>query len=274
MTDWLPGYEQVIFNHSQGFAHRADVTKVVWHCTAGWAAEHAFNVYATGDLCPHITSEYAGTGGSGTTRYVVKRNFQHVPLDLASYSLERGDRQHPCGVETNGAGCIQIERVGFPTDDVSDEEHKWLGEAVLALILTDYPGIPHTTFEGGRRMNEQEWSGVTGQCGHRNVPCQPQMHGDPPELDLAKILQYAQAKMFPQEEDMPEYILRDAANVYHPWLFIYANAAIRWTGQGEASYIMNRYRAEHNGQDIPIVDENQLDAYVHAVQQVIPGWNP
>lgn len=194
MADWLDGFEAVTFPQSPGFAHRAPITRVVWHCTVGWCAEHAFNVYGDAPgvgVCPHITAEYAGTGGSGTVRSVTKRNFQHVPLDLASYALEHGNKDHECHVETNGAGVIQIERVGFPDDNVIVDEHRWLGEAILAPILRACPQVPPIVFQGGARMTEDEWSAFSGQCGHRNVCCQPQGHSDPPELDLDLILEYA-----------------------------------------------------------------------------------
>jgi hypothetical protein len=193
MSVWLDGFQQIVFAQSLGFAHRAPVTRVVWHGTAGWCAEHAFDVYANAEkgACPNVTAEYAGTGGHGTIRNITQRPFQHVPLDLASYALQRGDKDHVCRVETNGAGVIQIERVGFPDDDVTVEEHRWLGETVLAPILATCPLIPPSVYKGPR-MTEAEWTAWPGgQCGHKDVCCQPDGHRDPPELDLDLILHFA-----------------------------------------------------------------------------------
>jgi hypothetical protein len=208
MTDWIDGFEIVTFPQSPGFPHRAPVTRVVWHCTAGWCAQHAFNVYANAPgvgVCPHITAEYAGTdGGRDTTRYVRERGIGHVPLSLASYALERGNKTHVCHVETNGAGVIQIERVGFPTDIVSDDEHRWLGEKVLAPILREFPAIPPSVYKGPR-MGEAEWSAWGGgQCGHKDVCCQPSGHHDPPELDLDLILHFALELNNPPPIQLPE----------------------------------------------------------------------
>lgn len=190
---WLEDFEQVVFVQSLGGAHMQEVDKVVWHCTAGWCAEHAFNVYygAPSGACPNITAEYIGTNGSDTIRNITRRKFQHVPLSSSSYALQRGDRNHVCNVQTNRAGVIQIERVGFPDDNVSNDEHKWLGEAVLAPILRNCPKIPPIVYQGGARMTEAEWSRFAGSCGHRHVCCQPDNHGDPPELDLDLIHHYA-----------------------------------------------------------------------------------
>lgn len=203
MTEWLDGFEIVTFPQSPGGDFTEPITKVGWHCTVGWCAQHAFNVYANAPglgVCPHITAEYAGTdGGRDLTRHIRKRGIQHVPLNKASYAFERGNAQHPCHIQTNRAGVIQIERVGFPTDEVTDDEHRWLGEEILAPILAACPLIPSSVFQGLARMTEDEfvaWPG--GQFRHANCPCQPQGHYDPPELDLDLILHFALEKLTPK----------------------------------------------------------------------------
>lgn len=253
---WLDGFEQVLFPHSLGFPHRADVTKVVWHGTAGWCAEHAFNVYASFPSCPHITAEYAGTGGSGTVRQVTKRRFQHVPLTSASYALQRGNDTHVCHVETNGAGDIQIERVGFPDDTVSMDEHRWLGEEVLAPILRACPHIPPIVFQGSSRMNETEWAGFEGECGHRNVCCQPDGHTDPPELDLDVILHYALELNNPpilKDDDMVILVATnpDGTVAVNDGAFAYNGTHLRWVNDGnEYDMLVTDIRA----QVVPVSD--------------------
>lgn len=237
--EWLPGFQQVVFAHSLGLTQTQPVTRVVWHCTVGWCAEHAINVYASFPACPHITAEYAGTGGHGTTRTILKRGFQHVPLNMASYSLERGNDNQPCHVQTNRAGVIQIERVGFPTDDVTVDEHRWLGETILAPILRACPAIPPFVFQGMGRMNETEWSQwAGGQARHANVCCQPQGHSDPPELDLDLILHFAlehNDSLLPKDDDdMVILTLNDGTG--NPSVadgaFAYNGTHLRWVNDG------------------------------------------
>lgn len=194
MSEWVEDFERVTFGQSLGLLHAAEVTRVVFHETQGWCAQHAFNVYAAAEkgACPNITAEYAGTNGRDENRYVKRLGFQHVPFTLASYALERGDANHVCMVATNRAGCIQIERVGFVTDRVSDDELVWFGEVVLAPILMACPKIPLSVFQGFDRMEEAEWSQWTGGlCRHINVPCQPQGHTDGRSMDLDVVLEHA-----------------------------------------------------------------------------------
>lgn len=245
--EWLEGFEQVLFPQSRGGTFTADVTRVVWHCTAGWCAEHAFNVYAAAPkgACPNITAEYAGSDGVHASRDVTKRRFQHVPLNASSYSLQRGDANHVCNVQTNRHGVIQIERVGFPYDNVTDDEHRWLGEQVLAPILRECPNIPPSVFQGMARMDEREWSEWPGgQCRHANVCCQPDGHADPPELDLDLILHYALEHNLPpilKDDDMVILVLAnpDGTPSVADGIFAYNGTHLRWVNDGN-EYAMLR----------------------------------
>lgn len=270
MTGWLDGFQQVVFAQSLGSGHRAPVTRVVWHSTEGWCAEHAFNVYAAAakGACPNITTEYAGTGGHGTTRTVTQRNFQHVGLDSASYALQRGNPTHVCRVETNGAGVIQIERVGFADDTVTVEELRWLGETVLAPILAACPLIPPSVYKGPR-MTEQEWvEWPGGQCGHKDVCCQPDGHTDPGDLDLDVILHYAlelNDSLTPKDHTMPDYLLRNGHDHNDPWLAVYSNGALRHIGGTEAGYLTDPTLGLVDKPPL-IVDELDTAAYTRARQ--------
>lgn len=278
MTEWLADFQYVLFAQSLGLPQAEPITKVVWHCTVGWCAEHAFNVYRDAEFgaCPHITAEYAGTGGHGTTRTITKRKFQHVPLTWASYALQRGNRANPCRVETNRAGVIQIERVGFPTDVVTDHEHRWWGEAVLAPILRACPLIPPSVVQGLGRMTEDEWSAWPGgQARHANVCCQPDGHYDPPELDLDLILHYALDLIDHDTKDdtMPDYILRNAADLNDPWLAVYPDGKLRHIGGTEAGCLINgayddgRPFPPAAGKTLSLVDERDINAYHRARTQ-------
>ncbi len=156
---------------------------VCWHRTEGGDIAGAVSVYQKKLACPHFTVDF-------TTREKV----QHVPLTSSSYALQHGDETHICHVETNKSGLIQIEVVGFSADSwtVSKEQLRWLGEDVLWPILDECPTIPRDAVYEGPRMNEQQWDAWTGgQCGHRDVCCQPDGHTDPGDLDLKAILGYA-----------------------------------------------------------------------------------
>ncbi len=180
---WLPGFEQVTFNHSLGGNFDRPARAVCWHTTEGSTAQGAFSVYATKLACPHFTVDP-----------ITHARYQHVPLEASSYSLERGDRQHICTVQTNRSGIIQIETVGFAQEawDWPQDRLEWLGTEVLAPILDACPTIPRNAVYSGQRMDEPQWDAWSGgQCGHRDVCCQPSGHWDPGELDLTQILAYA-----------------------------------------------------------------------------------
>lgn len=278
MTDWLDGFEAVTFPQSLGGDFTQSVRGVVWHCTVGWCAQHAFNVYAAAPkgACPHITAEYAGTnGGADTTLFVRKRRVQHVPLNRSSYALERGNADHICNVQTNRSGVIQIERVGFPTDNVSIDEHRWLGEEVLAPILRACPSIPPSVVQGMGRMNETEWANwAGGQARHANVCCQPQGHTDPPELDLDLILHFAlelNDRLNEETDEMPDYIIRNGRDDTLPWLAVYPDGKLRHIGGTEAGLLLGGMFPDGHtklvDKPLPVIDEMDTDAYNRARAQ-------
>jgi len=229
---WLQTFDRYIIASSPGFPYRGHAPRaVLWHTTEGWRAEDAFKVYRDlGEACPHITAEYAGAPPSSTARAVTRRRFQHVPLDLASYALQHGDATHHCAVETNASGIIQIERVGFAADVLSDAELQWFGEQVLAPILETVvlPWARLGVYQGPR-MSEAEWdSWQGGQARHRDAPCQPAGHTDPGDLNLDAILEYALRALDKKETSaMPDYIIRNGHDAGQPWLAVYPDSALR-----------------------------------------------
>lgn len=189
---WLTDFQQVVFADSLGFPQRwPEIRGVLWHTTEGWRAEDAFTVYSSFPSCPHVTAEWE----RGTDRVIEQRLFQHVDLELAAYAVQHGDQTHPCAVDTNAAGIVQVELVGFSSESGlwPVERLKWIGEKVLAPILVAHPSIPPWVYPlGAARMSEDEWEAWPGgQCRHADVCCQPQQHGDPGGLDLDLVLHYA-----------------------------------------------------------------------------------
>lgn len=189
---WLAEYQQVVFADSLGFPYRwPTVRGVLWHTTEGWRAEDAFTVYKSFPSCPHITAEWE----NGTERVVTQRLFQHVDTARSAYAVQHGDDSHPCAVDTNASGIVQVELVGFSVESGGwpVERLKWIGEKVLAPILAAHPTIPPWVYPlASPRMSEDQWEAWPGgQCRHADICCQPQQHGDPGDMDLDVVLHYA-----------------------------------------------------------------------------------
>ncbi|UQN30646.1 peptidoglycan-binding protein [Brachybacterium kimchii] len=186
---WMPGVDT-----SQtwtGNSHKADVTKIVLHTTEG----SGFIDYQGGKVAPHFTVHRDG------------RIRQHFPTTQSAKALE-----HPAGtVETNNAGCVQIEFIGscdrayaaknglFFTEDAQDEDLTGLA-AVLAWISAAH-GIPLTVdgltwpttnaayTSAPQRMSDSEWLAYAGVCGHTHVP--HNSHWDPGAFPVARLLALA-----------------------------------------------------------------------------------
>lgn len=257
MTDWLPGFDYVLFSETLGFPYIRDVRGVMFHLTQGYKVEHAYNVYRTFPSCPHITCDRRETSRSKA---------QHVPLSWASYAL----RNLPGGCELGSTGIIQIEVVGLSEEahDWPHEELQWLGEEVLAPILLAYPEIPLSVFHGDR-MTCDEWNAWPGGlCGHRHAP--ENDHWDPGELNLDAILEYALRANDPdpKDEEMPDYILRNGQDLTDPWLAVYPTGTLRHVGGTEAGCLIDgKYpdgRPFLDGKTLPLVDEFDTDAYNRA----------
>lgn len=239
---WLDEFQQVVFAHSLGFPYRwPTVRGVLWHTTEGWSAENAFSVFASFPSCPHITAEWE----RGTDRVVTQRRFQHVPTEVAAYAVQHGDADHPCVVETNASGIVQIELVGFAAESGSwpIERLKWIGEKILAPILAAHPSIPPWVYPlDAPRMTETEWAAWPGgQCRHSDVCCQPQQHGDPGGLDLDLVLHYALAFLDPKEVQM---VLITPENDVANGVFLYDGPTLRHVKRGEELALLRRKKID------------------------------
>lgn len=166
---WIDGVQKVTYPHTPGLRYTTEVRGVLWHSTEGSTFEGADSVFRRTTAAPHFTVDPWR-----------EMRVQHIETDLASYALQN----LPGGVETNTAGVVQIEVVGY-TDDAKAAEHgrpgfalsrlsewqyRWLGEQVLAPILTAHPAIPHDVYHGPRMTGPQWMAWPGGICGHLHAP--------------------------------------------------------------------------------------------------------
>lgn len=192
---WLDRFQKVWYPHTPGLRYSEDIRAVLFHSTEGSTFEGADSVFRRSMSAPHFTVDPWR-----------ELRVQHIDTDLASYALQN----LAGGVETNTAGVIQIEVVGY-TDDAKAAEHgrpgfalsqlsewqyRWLGEQVLALILAAHPQIPHQVYVGPR-MTGPEWTAWPGGiCSHKDAP--ENHHWDTATLDLEQVLAHARPLLTPQ----------------------------------------------------------------------------
>ncbi|MER5301281.1 peptidoglycan-binding protein [Streptomyces lasiicapitis] len=204
-VNYYPGASRA-YDYSSRY--QGDVIKPncgVIHTTEGTALPS----YGQGAEAPNITA---------------RPNFAKKRLDFYQhYAFNRSARalvNAAGGVETNTCNCIQIELVG-----TCDPQHKktwngakagrdyiywpdapdWALDSLAAFMAWQYKnnGIPLTgpstwlayPSSYGKtkaRMTFAAWNAFKGWCGHAHVP--ENHHGDPGDLDFAKLLTLAKAK--------------------------------------------------------------------------------
>lgn len=150
---------------------------------------------------------------------------QHYPDERSSRSLVNA----PGGVETNTLNCIQVELVGTcdPAHRTSwgnlraghdyvfwPDAPDWLlrelakfvaychrrhGVKLQAPTFKAYPGSAGTN--NGVRMTGTQWRNFYGVCGHQHVP--ENVHGDPGNTDVPKVLEFAKAIIDPAPPPPP-----------------------------------------------------------------------
>ncbi|MFD3522870.1 hypothetical protein [Streptomyces sp. NPDC058653] len=158
------------------------------------------------------------------------RWYQHFDFDVSSRALVN----RPGGVDTNTANAVQVELVG-----TCDERHAttWDGERAGVDYLF-WPAAPDWALAelgkfvkwahdqhrvqprstlvwkpykkgqvggsygaNGVRLTGAQWNAYYGWLGHQHVP--ENDHGDPGDLDFARVLAHATGSNPPEEEDMP-----------------------------------------------------------------------
>ena len=172
--------------------------RLVLHTTEGWSIESAEAAYRAKDIAPHFTVDFAA-----------RRWVQHIDTASSSSAM----RNEPGGVQTNRDGAIQIEIVGFAahTQDMADDDLRWLGRIVLtvcsregidprrhpAFVGTEAGTIATTT--APQRMTDAAWDAFDGVCGHQHVP--ENHHWDPGRFPYDRMLALAEGA--DPGDDMP-----------------------------------------------------------------------
>jgi hypothetical protein len=185
-TTWLDGFDQIRGNDSGTFVKDAPL-RIVQHTTEGSSIDGAVGAYRKNNTWPHFTVDA-----------VKRRKVQHVPLTKPGRAMAN----LAGGVETNRQGAIQIELVGFAakTQDMTDEELRWLAVEVYAPILaatgisTRHPRFVGTeagtiaTVKAKQRMSAADWLAFDGICGHQHVP--ENHHWDPGRFPIDRLLSF------------------------------------------------------------------------------------
>jgi hypothetical protein len=145
--------------------------KLVWHTT------ETLRRPAYDGSAPHFTFDAA----NGSL-------WQHIPIDRAARALE-----HPPGtVETNRAGCVQVELLGFARDTPSWPRAHYARIASLARWIEANHGVPRrcgVEFAATpHRLGSAAWLGYAGHLGHEHVPAQPAGHSDPGAFRIELVL--------------------------------------------------------------------------------------
>lgn len=178
----------------------------VLHTTEGTS----WPTYSGGAVAPNLTAR---------PNFAKKRLdwHQHLPLNRSARALVN----KPGGVQTNTLNVIQVELVGTcdPTHKTSWNGAKagqdyiyWPDAPLWALEdLADFLAwanktcgikltgpalwLPYPSSYGASRarLSNKGWTDLHGWCGHQHVP--ENVHGDPGNLDFAKLISIAKAKV-------------------------------------------------------------------------------
>lgn len=110
---------------------------------------------------------------------------QYLPMGTAAKALK-----HTTATPTNGAHAYQIEVCGFAAKPQWPAVQTKAVAGVMRFIETN-GGVAreaHVTFTtgGGNRLNEKQWLGLTGWCGHQHVP--ENDHVDPGPVNIKALL--------------------------------------------------------------------------------------
>lgn len=170
----------------------------VLHSTESRLGFRPGSSYFGHDGWPHAT--VTRSGGKATT-------FQHVPADRCSRAL----RNLAGGVETNNAGCYQIEidwnaadMPNLPADVLAElrRHMRWVESVTRIPRLSSVEFHPYPPPERlGReswRLTFTAWLGYRGWLGHQHVP--ENDHGDPGLINIAFLLDAAPAPAPPEDD--------------------------------------------------------------------------
>jgi len=182
--------------------------KFLFHKTQGTSIEGAVAAYRANNSWPHDTVDF-----------MFGHNYRichHLSYDVAARSL----RNEPGGVQTNTAGVIQVEVVGFSEHP---EQIDWrafaidyLGPRCRQLVIPIASSVTWVAYpasfgkNAAQRLSGAAWLSYRGILGHEHCP--ENDHGDPGAIPIQLILAAAQGQAPPppppspprrKDDDMP-----------------------------------------------------------------------
>jgi hypothetical protein len=205
-----PGASTAYFYQSRYGGDLMEVNTVVLHTTEG----RSLPDYGGGGSAPNLTAvpDFAKK----------KLNwYQHFDIDRSSRALVN----LAGGVNTNTLNVCQVELVGTCDPGTHKkwgtaahifwpEAPDWALAEVAAFLkwMNAQHGVPFTgpgkwlaypSSYGATsaRMSGAEWNNFSGICGHQHVP--ENTHGDPGNINFAKIIAFAKGAPAPEEDDVP-----------------------------------------------------------------------
>jgi hypothetical protein len=168
--------------------------RLVLHTTEGTS----FPSYSSGGV-PHLTFNPA----TNEVR-------QHLPFDVAAYTMQGGDHSPNSEAGTT----LQVEMIGYAKDTPTWPAQNY--ENLRALIMWFYTNMavpyvfpfPFTGSDGygtdgAVRQTWDAWASASGIVGHSNAPYNE--HWDPGALDTARLMS---PPVEPPEEDHSEFLTR------------------------------------------------------------------
>lgn len=177
MADWYPTAIQKLGNDAGSFV-AGYPKRGVLHTTEGNSAAGAIGAYKNANSWPHFTVDKDG------------KVYQHIPISKAARSLENLSG----GVETNRAGAIQIEVVGFaskpawPPAQIESMRSlmRWI-EAQTGIQPTGpaFGGPEQYGLKNPLEFTNEQWKSFNGWCGHQHVP--ENAHYDPGPINLQDL---------------------------------------------------------------------------------------
>jgi hypothetical protein len=253
--------------------------KFLLHTTEGTSIEGAVGAYRANNSWPHDTVDF-----------MFGHNYRichHLSYDLAGRSL----RNEPGGVQTNTAGVVQVEVVGFATrpDQIDWRAFAidYLGPRCRQLSIPIASSVTWVAYPASygknarQRLSGAAWLGYRGILGHEHCP--ENDHGDPGAIPIQLILAAAQGQAPPppppppppeEDDDMKPYIQRDPQGSE---FYIWENVVV-FLGNGQTS----KDYAVHGYEVVPVADATDAKAIRdgHALSRIVsppvedPGPDP
>lgn len=181
MTDknWIPTGTHWGLHITRKPVHTGDMLsgsghKIIWHTTEGSGFDGADSTLRTNGDEPHFLLD-THTG----------KCIQYIGLSQFGKAL-----RHPGGTpETNRAGCIQVELVGFARETPKWTTAQLKKVAALACLIEHRVNVPRHArgkfAPGAARLSARVFPDAAGHLGHMHVPNND--HVDPGALNIEKV---------------------------------------------------------------------------------------